>query len=775
MKGGGWRVVDAGSRNGTLVNGESVSQKRLQPGDEIRIGRTTLVFEREATRLAPEGTAPAKRATGAGGRAKPSSAPTLVVAFAASLVLLLGILVLSRPSSPNRPLESSPVASGTPEETSEPPASPRSQWDGYLLPPKDGSDATKSPSEEIDEADRRVATRPRLSKSSRSDEAGHRDDGGVSPTVGAGDESLPEHEKIERAPLDDDLSRVAMGDGNPSDGNPSDGGPSDGGPSDGGEHGDPTLEAADAEPTIELSREELFMLLQDVDALARTHDYGQALDTLEDGLRSCRDGDTLDAFEGRQADLLARSHMMDQLIASLEEPGDRRIRMSGAKVTGASHRGLELDHGAHVAWPSVPPRELVRIARELELGEEDRIGLAIFCFDTDGLEDTAHRLLEEIALADASRRQDIDRVVSRKLGIEVPIGGFRIWDHRFVTPARLEALASASRFSEIRGNLLSKDPVERRTAYGNLRELGAKGRLALKEDLPRCREAMIHRIRGTSAFQGLAAMRRDRLELQELREEILALVFDQDLYPTVYKAPEAPREARERYRETQRQIDELTRELRTLWKEADGRAVRIPPAFARHLSEVQEVRRWFDALNLEPEPLEEADFLELLSPGLARVTVQNFPLETADVAWWAESQDALAANAAAAAFVTEAEVGLVRVTNGYRMMLGCRALRIDNPLAKAAQGHSHDMSQLGYFSHFSPNADMRTPDLRTKHHGFSGARVGENIAFGQLDHQSAHDRWCISPPHHRNILNASWTHMGTGQRGKYWTTNFGAR
>ncbi|MEZ6065299.1 MAG: ATP-binding protein [Planctomycetaceae bacterium] len=43
-KDGAWRISDAGSSNGTYVNGEAVVSQPLQPGDQIQIGRSILLF-----------------------------------------------------------------------------------------------------------------------------------------------------------------------------------------------------------------------------------------------------------------------------------------------------------------------------------------------------------------------------------------------------------------------------------------------------------------------------------------------------------------------------------------------------------------------------------------------------------------------------------------------------------------------------------------------------------------------------------------------------------
>ncbi len=43
-RGGAWFLVDLGSTNGTLVNGEPIQEKELKDQDEIRIGQNVVAF-----------------------------------------------------------------------------------------------------------------------------------------------------------------------------------------------------------------------------------------------------------------------------------------------------------------------------------------------------------------------------------------------------------------------------------------------------------------------------------------------------------------------------------------------------------------------------------------------------------------------------------------------------------------------------------------------------------------------------------------------------------
>ena len=51
--------------------------------------------------------------------------------------------------------------------------------------------------------------------------------------------------------------------------------------------------------------------------------------------------------------------------------------------------------------------------------------------------------------------------------------------------------------------------------------------------------------------------------------------------------------------------------------------------------------------------------------------------------------------------------------------------------------------------------------------------VTENIALVD-GAQGAHDAWCRSSGHHRNLLNPRHTEFGIGANGRYWVQNFGS-
>jgi uncharacterized protein YkwD len=99
----------------------------------------------------------------------------------------------------------------------------------------------------------------------------------------------------------------------------------------------------------------------------------------------------------------------------------------------------------------------------------------------------------------------------------------------------------------------------------------------------------------------------------------------------------------------------------------------------------------------------------------------------------------------------------VCLMNKSRARRGLRGLRMNKRLAKAAMGHSRDMVEGGYFSHFSrSDGDIVSRLRRTGY--MRGARawfVGENLAWGAGDRSTPRAiwrAWMRSSGHRANIL-----------------------
>ncbi len=106
----------------------------------------------------------------------------------------------------------------------------------------------------------------------------------------------------------------------------------------------------------------------------------------------------------------------------------------------------------------------------------------------------------------------------------------------------------------------------------------------------------------------------------------------------------------------------------------------------------------------------------------------------------------------------EAEV--IVLANEARASQGAGPLTCDPGLARAAELHSEDMCNLGYFSHQSQDGRRFTDRIDAQ--GVRYRTGGENIAQGQRSPEQVHNAWMNSSGHRRNILNGSFGRVGVG-------------
>ncbi|MFZ0695192.1 MAG: CAP domain-containing protein, partial [Alphaproteobacteria bacterium] len=83
----------------------------------------------------------------------------------------------------------------------------------------------------------------------------------------------------------------------------------------------------------------------------------------------------------------------------------------------------------------------------------------------------------------------------------------------------------------------------------------------------------------------------------------------------------------------------------------------------------------------------------------------------------------------------------------------------DPKLSEAARRHARAMAASATFSHNGPDGNL-TERMRRTNYAF--ATVVENIGAGAATPEEAAAIWEQSPPHARNLLNASVRNAGAG-------------
>jgi len=101
--------------------------------------------------------------------------------------------------------------------------------------------------------------------------------------------------------------------------------------------------------------------------------------------------------------------------------------------------------------------------------------------------------------------------------------------------------------------------------------------------------------------------------------------------------------------------------------------------------------------------------------------------------------------------------------NEYRMTLGITPLWHNAKLARAAQGHSTEMQQMGYFGHDSPVAKNASPQLRCKNEGYDGGVT--ECCSSSSSPTTAMEMWKWDGGHHRAMIHWKWTEGGCSSKG----------
>jgi uncharacterized protein YkwD len=137
------------------------------------------------------------------------------------------------------------------------------------------------------------------------------------------------------------------------------------------------------------------------------------------------------------------------------------------------------------------------------------------------------------------------------------------------------------------------------------------------------------------------------------------------------------------------------------------------------------------------------------------------------------------------------DAGVFAQLNAIRTAHGLVPLKLNGELTAAAQGHSEQMLDDGYFAHDSADGSPFWKRLTAYSSSAHGSwSVGENLLWSSPDVGAEHalQLWMASPEHRHNILTARWREIGIaaihadsapgtygGRSVTVITTDFGAR
>ena len=127
---------------------------------------------------------------------------------------------------------------------------------------------------------------------------------------------------------------------------------------------------------------------------------------------------------------------------------------------------------------------------------------------------------------------------------------------------------------------------------------------------------------------------------------------------------------------------------------------------------------------------------------------------------------ALSETSASRMSIANLESGLLQQLNAVRTDHGLVALRSNPKLTAAADQHSREMADDGYFDHNSFDGTSFSDRIAKWYPlgAFHSWMVGENLLWSSpsVDPPRAVAMWMRSPGHRANILNPRWREIGIG-------------
>jgi len=442
-----------------------------------------------------------------------------------------------------------------------------------------------------------------------------------------------------------------------------------------------------------------------------------------------------------------------------------------SSVDGTALVGRTTDGDVKLTWHDVAPNGVAALAVQIAATGRPALGAATLLYK-GGEAVLAEPLLAGALRADNTQKEAIDRVIARGRGERYDGRGYSLGKEGFVSVRSIESQKQAQKLLVRLDTVLkAKDRSQREAFFTDVMAQGPDALDAVVVAFKKELESQLKKIDSGPLKKNVDRLAQQRDELDKAREFAKDLIYDEVKYFYPYKPPAVSGERYAEYNRVQAEVDRRVAAVSAIWGD-DRLHIKVPATLRSDLDRLDWVAGTLANLGeLDAECLHRIEWARALPIGdtIGIADYCRTSSERTELEIWrrVEAYDRLVEPKVSAAVRDQ-----LHVTNAYRAMFRHRPLALCLPICTAAQGHAEEMSRLGYFAHMSPTPGRRTPFDRMKLAGY-GFGASENIALHDSA-QGAHDAWCHSSGHHRNLLNPAHKECGIGADGRNWVQNFGS-
>jgi len=479
-------------------------------------------------------------------------------------------------------------------------------------------------------------------------------------------------------------------------------------------------------------------------------------------------------LEGRSADCRMVAGLHQVVGSSLRTSAKPEVKLADDQsarlvdLDGSRLRFSAASGELIVTWLELPASAVDAILKRVDPPAPAYLGAAVLAMAA-GDESAAEQRLLGAVRKDATAKPLADGLLARLRGEPVPASGYKIEGGKFTAPMASPLLRELE--GKLGAALARGDRKARETVLADVLARGPDQLEAVISVLRGQQRTLVTRLQ-KHPFKGnwdrLAA---ERERLDRARTSALELIFDEVRYFYPYSPPAVSSEKATEYFAVQREVDARVGAVREIWEKCPLR-FSIPEVIAADLERLRWVSEVLDGFGERSAGLLARARWVLALPDERTLDLQSFCRDPGEVAARRLALRIAKLNDKRVLSLNPAEREELELTNSYRIMMGRAPLAVDLRVLAAARGHCEEMERLGYFGHFSPLSEHRTPYDRMRGAGY-GHGGSENIAATDSA-VGAHMAWLHSSGHHRNILGVAHTEFACGQRGRLWTQNFGS-